>query len=50
MKKTNKKQTCYFSSDAFALLAVLRTFYQPKMSVIYMLGMRLNNQLILWCI
>ncbi len=38
------RQTCYLSLNSFALLAVLRTRYQTKMSLFDILGMRLNNQ------
>ncbi len=44
------KQTRYFSLNAFVFLAELRTLYQPKMSLFDILGTRLNNQLIFWCV
>ncbi len=39
------KQIHYFILNVFVFLAVLRTFYQPKMLLFDILGMRLNNQL-----
>ncbi len=42
------KQVCYFSLNVFVFLAELRTLYQHKMSLFDIL--RLNNQLIFWCV
>ncbi len=47
---TFSKQAHYFSFDAFIFSAVLRILYQPRISVFDILGMRINNQLISWCI
>ncbi len=47
---TFSKQACYFSLNAFVFLAELRMLYQPKMTLFDILGMRLNNLLIFWCV
>ncbi len=47
---TFSKQAHHFSLNALVFLAELRTLYQHKISLCEILEMRLNNQLIFWCI
>ncbi len=44
------KQTRYFSLNVFVFLSELRTLRQPKTSLWDILGLRLNNQLVSWCV
>ncbi len=47
---SGKRRNSARSLNVFVFLAELRTLYQHKISLFDILGMRLNNQHIFWCV